>query len=116
LYCGRLTYRRLLVLLSHLPPDSAVGRALGGDAVGWTIEHELLATLVDVANVHRWQHARVHFKGVSGQPPERVPRPHRPNHERPRRRHMTVEEMAAMFGRELKPGWDEQEEGDADGD
>lgn len=99
------------MLLSHLPPDSAVGRALGGDAVGWTIEHELLATLVDVANVHRWQHARAHFKGVPGKPPERVPRPHRPVHA-PRRRHMTVEEMSAMFGRELKPDWED----DADGD
>jgi hypothetical protein len=88
-------------------------RALYGDSVDWTTEHELLAALVDVTNVHRWQHARANFKGVPGQPPERVPRPHRPQHTRPRRRHMTVEEMAALFGRELKPDY---EEGVADGD
>lgn len=103
------------MLLAHLPPDSAFGRALNGEGAEWTVERELLATLVDITNQHRWQHARVNFKGVSKQPPDRVPRPHAPSHTRSagvvKRRHMTHAEMAEAFGLPLRVQPDEDVEG-----
>lgn len=44
LWRGRLTLRRLAVLLRHLPSDSAVAVAEGGD--GWTLAHYLQADTV----------------------------------------------------------------------
>ncbi|CAM3624598.1 hypothetical protein GCM10009799_05930 [Nocardiopsis rhodophaea] len=44
LWRGRLTLRRLAVLVRHLPTDSATYRALGGD--GWTLGNYLQADLV----------------------------------------------------------------------
>jgi len=41
LYRGRLTPRRLLVLLRGLPPGSALGRAMGGDVA---LSDEVTAT------------------------------------------------------------------------
>ena len=41
LYRGRLTPRRLLVLIRGLPPGSALGRAMGGDAA---LSDEVTAT------------------------------------------------------------------------
>lgn len=108
------------MLLSYLPPDSSLGRAIHGDMSSWTVEHELLATLVDVANMHRWQHQLVNFKKPPRTPPDPFPRPdvavpHRPAHVRSTRprRHMTHDEMADTFGLPLRA---DRREGDADGD
>lgn len=45
LFTGHLTVRRLLVLIKHLPEDSALGRAMGR----WTVPEYLLS--------HVWQAA-----------------------------------------------------------
>ncbi|RKS07578.1 hypothetical protein DFP74_3256 [Nocardiopsis sp. Huas11] len=44
LWRGRLSLRRLAVLIRHLPVDSATMTALGGD--GWTLSHYLQADMV----------------------------------------------------------------------
>lgn len=44
LWRGRLSLRRLAVLIRHLPADSAVAVALGGE--GWTLSHYLMADMV----------------------------------------------------------------------
>ncbi|MGW5876709.1 hypothetical protein ACWFMI_09210 [Nocardiopsis terrae] len=44
LWRGRLSLRRLAVLVRHLPPDSATAVAAGGD--GWTLTHYLQADTV----------------------------------------------------------------------
>ncbi|WP_344014189.1 hypothetical protein, partial [Nocardiopsis exhalans] len=41
---GRLSLRRLAVLLRYLPSESAAATALGGD--GWTLSHYLMADMV----------------------------------------------------------------------
>jgi hypothetical protein len=44
LYRGRLSFRRVCVLVEHLPDDAAVWRTAGPDA-GWTRTDYLLAVL-----------------------------------------------------------------------
>lgn len=49
LYRGRLTWRRLGVLVRSLArrPDSDLYRAIGGEAAEWTLDQHLAASLVD---------------------------------------------------------------------
>lgn len=96
---GVLSWRKLRVLVQHLPAESATAQAVSGHTA-WTQGDELLATLVDVANLHRWQHQAANFKGRPKQP-EPVTRPQR----RTQRRHMNHTEMAAMFGLALRAGY-----------
>lgn len=66
----RLTWRRLQVLLAHLPQDSHTVRAVMGEAARWGDREHLLATLVDVQAQANWMFAVVNSK----QPPE-MPKP-----------------------------------------
>lgn len=52
-----LTYRRLRVLLAHLPADSATTRALHPGHAGWDLHAHLLAHLADLAAGANWQRA-----------------------------------------------------------
>lgn len=65
LWTGRLTLRRLRVLLDGLPPESAWATAIRRredytpgkadlDAVRWGTVHELLAALIDATNSVKW--------------------------------------------------------------
>lgn len=55
LFTGRLSWRRLDVLIRYLPADSALARALYGAAVEWSATEHLLASIVDALNVLIWQ-------------------------------------------------------------
>jgi hypothetical protein len=64
----RGSWRRLWVLVTQLPPDSALGRAQSG---GWTTAEHLLALTVDVGQLGNWQR-----QGDPQAPqPQPIPRP-----------------------------------------
>ncbi|MFI0261841.1 hypothetical protein ACH4OW_22710 [Streptomyces sp. NPDC017056] len=56
---GRLSARRLSVLLAHLPRDGAVARALHDEAAEWSVTDHLLATVADHLAVANWMFATV---------------------------------------------------------
>lgn len=73
LYRGRLTWRRLRVLVAGLPSESATGRAMP-EVRGWGVTDYLLAHLVDVAASHLWAYRTVHSRDRTP-PPTPVIRP-----------------------------------------
>ncbi|MET7810978.1 hypothetical protein ABZT26_08950 [Streptomyces sp. NPDC005395] len=74
---GRLTSRRLAVLVKHMPRDSAVNRELHGDGAEWTVTDYLLAAAVDHLAAANWMFASVNTDEASEppEPPVPVPRP-----------------------------------------
>ena len=71
-----MTLRRLWVLVSNLPPDSATNTALQGgpEIASWSTTVELLAQAVDVLRVH--DHHFVSLNSKTRVPePEPVTRP-----------------------------------------
>ncbi|WP_260470470.1 DUF5361 domain-containing protein [Streptomyces sp. RP5T] len=80
---GRLSSRRLRVLVEHLPADSSYARAVHGEQADWTVTDHLLAAAVDHLAVANWMFATVH-RDEDAEPadyPEAVPRPSRANTE-----------------------------------
>ncbi|CAL9530388.1 hypothetical protein [Streptomyces sp. enrichment culture] len=74
---GRLSSRRLAVLVRHLPRDSATLRAMHGEAVEWTVTDYLLAAAVDQLAEANWMFATVN-RDEDAEPleyPKPVPRP-----------------------------------------
>ncbi|WDM17459.1 hypothetical protein J3S85_27960 [Streptomyces lavenduligriseus] len=74
---GRLSSRRLAVLVKHLPPDSATVRELHGEAADWSVTDYLLAAAVDRLAEANWMFATVN-RDEDADPleyPEPVPRP-----------------------------------------
>ncbi|MGI5338635.1 hypothetical protein ACQEVS_15110 [Streptomyces sp. CA-181903] len=74
---GRLTSRRLTVLIKHLPRDSAVNRNLHGEATDWGPAEHLLAAMVDHLAVANWITVTMN-SDEEAEPlpyPEPVPRP-----------------------------------------
>lgn len=74
---GRMSWRRLWVLVSQLPRDAATVIAeLGPERAAWSTEVELLARAVDELTIANWQFASAH-RGKAPPPPdpELVPRP-----------------------------------------
>lgn len=74
---GRLSSRRLSVLVKHLPRDSATLRELHGEAAEWTVTDHLLAAAVDQLAEANWMFATVN-RDEEAEPldyPEPVPRP-----------------------------------------
>lgn len=69
---GRLTWRRLRVILTYLPPSSAFKREANPDAV-WEATPQLLATLIDNVAVSNYYLARV--TGAKPAKPTQIPRP-----------------------------------------
>lgn len=65
----RLTWRRLGLLVEHLPATSATARAVNPDAE-WTLAEHLLAAVLDALNGANWQRG-----GGKGSYPHPVPRP-----------------------------------------
>lgn len=94
----RLTYRRLVVLLAHLPREAALVQALSGEAARWSVTDYLLAHAVDTLNVANWQRAQ--RKGLKR--PDPVPRPgDKPRADRKQykaSRTYTSAQIDAMFG------------------
>ena len=76
-YRGALSSRRLAVLLKHLPPDSALGRALHGEESEWTVTDHLLAAAVDHLAIANWMFSAVYRDEDAAMPeiPTPVPRP-----------------------------------------
>ncbi|MGW6564599.1 hypothetical protein [Streptomyces sp. NPDC054975] len=74
---GELSSRRVLLLIKHLPRDSAVQRELHGEAAEWSIGDHLLAAAVDHLAVANWMFASVNTgeDDDSPEPPTPVPRP-----------------------------------------
>ncbi|MFE1308560.1 hypothetical protein [Streptomyces sp. NPDC058755] len=74
---GRLTSRRVAVLVRHLPRDSALLRELHGEAAEWTTTDHLLAAAVDQLAEANWMFAMVNRDEDSEPPeyPQPVPRP-----------------------------------------
>ncbi|WP_326704062.1 hypothetical protein [Streptomyces cyaneofuscatus] len=56
---GRLSSRRLAVLVKRLPRDSALVRDLHGEAADWSVTDYLLATAVDQLAESNWMFATV---------------------------------------------------------
>jgi hypothetical protein len=57
LVAGRLSWRRLCVLVDELPRDSATARSMFGEAAEWGHAEHLLAAAVDVLQQANWQRA-----------------------------------------------------------
>jgi hypothetical protein len=76
-YRGRLSSRRLAVLIKHLPRGSAVSRDLYGESADWSVTDHLLAAAVDHLAAANWMFARVNSDEESDRPdpPVPVPRP-----------------------------------------
>ncbi|MFE9258612.1 hypothetical protein [Streptomyces sp. NPDC006879] len=74
---GRLSSRRLAVLVKHMPQDSAVGRELHGEDSQWKVTDYLLAAAVDHLAAANWMFACVNTDEESDPPqaPVPVPRP-----------------------------------------
>lgn len=83
LWRGRLSLRRLRVLVDHLPPDSATAYAVvdeeGQDLSalrGWRLTDVLLARLADELAIYRWQWESAHLDKKARprqQPPSVLP-------------------------------------------
>lgn len=84
LWRGRLSLRRVRVLIDHLPPDSATAQAVagGGDSplAGWSLLAALVGRLVDEVSLQRWQWESAHLgknQRPRKQPPSVLPKPPR---------------------------------------
>lgn len=74
---GRLSSRRLAVLIRHLPRDSATLDGLHGEAAQWSVTDYLLASVVDQLAEANWMFATVN-RDEDAEPleyPKPVPRP-----------------------------------------
>ncbi len=67
----------MLVLIKHLPRDSALQRELHGEAAEWSVTDHLLAAAVDHLAVSNWMFLCVNGAedGDQPEPPKPVPRP-----------------------------------------
>ncbi|MFJ2646407.1 hypothetical protein ACIO1C_06725 [Streptomyces sp. NPDC087420] len=74
---GRLSSRRLAVLIQHLPRDSAVARELHGESADWSVTEYLLAHVADQLAEANWMFATVNRDEDADPPeyPEPVARP-----------------------------------------
>ncbi|WP_175409946.1 hypothetical protein [Streptomyces sp. TRM64462] len=70
---GRLSSRRLAVLVKHMPRDSAVTRELEGEAAEWTVTDYLLAAAVDHLAAANWMFASVNTDEDADPPEPPVP-------------------------------------------
>ncbi|MBB5934575.1 hypothetical protein FHS42_001622 [Streptomyces zagrosensis] len=69
-----LTWRRLRALVTGLPADSALGRAIAGPDSVWTLETQLLAAVHDRLSEGNWQRGNAGSKSPSRRP-QPIPRP-----------------------------------------
>ncbi|MDH6111168.1 hypothetical protein P3T36_003192 [Kitasatospora sp. MAP12-15] len=100
---GRLSSRRLAVLIRHLPRDSALNRELLGEAVDWSVTDYLLAHVVDHLAVANWMFATINRDEDADplDPPEPVARP---GIDGEHASEDTLEDAAAESPAEIAPG------------
>lgn len=97
-----LPWCEFAALVEHLPPDSALARAAGGERTRWGESEHLLAVVIDLLQAQVWQYALTH--SGKGRKPKR-PRPYpRPGVETPgqrtwRGKRMTLDEASAWMQR-----------------
>ncbi|MEV7089915.1 hypothetical protein AB0O07_29200 [Streptomyces sp. NPDC093085] len=74
---GRLSSRRLAVLVKHMPRDSALTHELHGEEADWSVTDHLLAAAVDHLAAANWMFATVNTDENADppDPPVPVPRP-----------------------------------------
>ncbi|MCX5559992.1 hypothetical protein [Streptomyces sp. NBC_00038] len=74
---GRLSSRRLAVLVKHLPRDSATLHDIHDEAAQWSVTDYLLASVVDQLAEANWMFATVNRDEDEGplEYPKPVPRP-----------------------------------------
>jgi hypothetical protein len=97
-YRGRLSARRLRVLIEHLPRDAALVRALHGEDAQWGLPEHLLAATVDQLAVGNWLFASAHTP-ENGTAPERPAPVARPGLDEPEpTESASPAELAAFFG------------------
>lgn len=70
---GRLSWRRLRVLITGLPSSSSLFRAVNGAAAEWSTSDHLLALTVDALQIANWQRSADGSKGR--RPPKPIARP-----------------------------------------
>ncbi len=101
---GRLSARRLRVLVEHLPRDAALVRELHGETTEWGLTEHLLAAAVDELAVGNWLFVSAN-RDEHADPPER-PRPvRRPGVEDDTETPAaTPDQIAAFFGAPLQGG------------
>ncbi|MFE7118357.1 hypothetical protein ACFU99_23375 [Streptomyces sp. NPDC057654] len=77
---GRLSSRRLSVLVRQLPRDSAVNRELHGEVTEWGTAEHLLAAITDHLAAANWMTVAMNGEEGSDPPeyPEPIPRPGNP--------------------------------------
>lgn len=71
---NRLTWRRLRVLLGHLPRESAFVQADRGQSARWGELEHLVASVIDVLQAGNYLTTRAHFQGKP-KPPTPIRRP-----------------------------------------
>ncbi|WP_409239732.1 hypothetical protein [Streptomyces sp. PA5.6] len=77
---GRLSSRRLAVLIRHLPREGAVARETEGEGAEWSVGDYLLAHVVDQLADANWMFATVNRDEDAEplDPPKPLPRPGTP--------------------------------------
>jgi hypothetical protein len=105
---GRLSARRLRVLIQHLPRDAALVRAVHGEDAEWGLTEHLLAAAVDQLATGNWLFATVHTPEQASVPdrPAPVPRPGvaATGPDAGTAETATPEQLAAFFGGPAVPG------------
>ncbi|MER7725512.1 hypothetical protein [Streptomyces sp. NPDC096323] len=72
---GRLSSRRLAILIKHLPRDSSTIRDTDGEGADWGVTDYLLAAVVDHLAAANWMFSVVNGDGESDPPEQPVPVP-----------------------------------------
>ncbi|WP_353947106.1 hypothetical protein ABII15_18240 [Streptomyces sp. HUAS MG91] len=91
---GRLSSRRLALLVQHLPRDAALNLELHGEAAEWSVTDHLLAHVIDQLRESNWMFAMVN-RDEDDDPPEFPDPLRRPGETEPG---PAPEEVAAFLG------------------
>jgi hypothetical protein len=99
IWVNHISGRRMMALVTHLPPDSALHRAMEPKAWGWGHEEELLAVLCELVDRHDRHYVAAHRKdGKAPGEPLRVNRPY----EREHQKGTTLSELIGLAGPAVK--------------
>jgi hypothetical protein len=96
---GRLSARRLRVLVQHLPREAALVRGVYGEAADWGLAEHLLGVAADEFAIGNWLFASAHTEESADRPerPRPIPRPGIEAAEATTAA-ATPEQMASFFG------------------
>jgi hypothetical protein len=95
-YRGRLSARRLRVLIRHLPRESALVRAVHGPVADWGPVEHLLASTVDELAAANWLFVSANLPEHADAPPRPEP-VGRPGEEPAETPSASPEQIAAFF-------------------